>query len=221
MITALVAGERDPGVLAQPARTRMRAKISLLEETFGVADGGTASGQDGDFDAVPTVAAAVAALPPDEAGGVAWGGVHLVSSATCVISSRERSWSSAATRRRFIASLYRRRSGPFSRQLPLWNWSMWTTFAADRSGKGQNGERVAEASAGTDGVGHHLDGNGRLGGAGCQVLELGAHDVGTADVAAQDGLVEDELQHEWSGSGSGVGADTRGALPCGGSWTGW
>jgi transposase len=34
MLAALIAGERDPKVLAQLARTRMRAKISLLEEAF-------------------------------------------------------------------------------------------------------------------------------------------------------------------------------------------
>jgi transposase len=34
MMAALVAGERDPKVLAQLARTRMRAKISQLEEAF-------------------------------------------------------------------------------------------------------------------------------------------------------------------------------------------
>jgi transposase len=34
MMAALIAGERDPKVLAQLARSRMRAKISLLEEAF-------------------------------------------------------------------------------------------------------------------------------------------------------------------------------------------
>jgi transposase len=34
MMAALIAGERDPKVLAQLARTRMRAKIGLLEEAF-------------------------------------------------------------------------------------------------------------------------------------------------------------------------------------------
>ncbi len=34
MMAALIAGERDPRVLAQLARARMRAKISLLEEAF-------------------------------------------------------------------------------------------------------------------------------------------------------------------------------------------
>jgi hypothetical protein len=34
MLAALVAGERDPKVLAQLARIRMRAKLSLLEEAF-------------------------------------------------------------------------------------------------------------------------------------------------------------------------------------------
>jgi len=34
MMAALIAGERDPKVLAQFARTRMRAKIGLLEEAF-------------------------------------------------------------------------------------------------------------------------------------------------------------------------------------------
>ena len=34
MMAALIAGERDPKVLAQLARARMRAKISLLEEAF-------------------------------------------------------------------------------------------------------------------------------------------------------------------------------------------
>jgi transposase len=34
MMAALVAGQRDPTVLAQMARARMRAKISLLEEAF-------------------------------------------------------------------------------------------------------------------------------------------------------------------------------------------
>lgn len=34
MMAALLAGERDPAVLAQLARTRMRAKIPLLEEAF-------------------------------------------------------------------------------------------------------------------------------------------------------------------------------------------
>ena len=34
MLAALIAGERDPTVLAQLARTRMRAKISALEEAF-------------------------------------------------------------------------------------------------------------------------------------------------------------------------------------------
>jgi transposase len=34
MLAALLAGERRPAVLAQQARTRMRAKISLLEEAF-------------------------------------------------------------------------------------------------------------------------------------------------------------------------------------------
>jgi transposase len=34
MLTALLAGERDPKVLAQMARARMRAKIPLLEEAF-------------------------------------------------------------------------------------------------------------------------------------------------------------------------------------------
>ena len=33
-MAALIAGERDPKVLAQLARTRMRAKIPLLEEAF-------------------------------------------------------------------------------------------------------------------------------------------------------------------------------------------
>ena len=34
MMAALIAGERDPKVLAQLARARMRAKIPLLEEAF-------------------------------------------------------------------------------------------------------------------------------------------------------------------------------------------
>jgi len=34
MMTALIAGERDPKVLAQMARTRMRRKITMLEEAF-------------------------------------------------------------------------------------------------------------------------------------------------------------------------------------------
>ena len=34
MMAALIAGERDPKVLAQLARARMRAKISALEEAF-------------------------------------------------------------------------------------------------------------------------------------------------------------------------------------------
>src|SRR5262249_32630293 len=34
MMTALIAGERDPKVLAQLARTRMRGKISALQEAF-------------------------------------------------------------------------------------------------------------------------------------------------------------------------------------------
>jgi transposase len=34
MMAALIAGQRDPKVLAQLARTRMRAKIGLLEEAF-------------------------------------------------------------------------------------------------------------------------------------------------------------------------------------------
>jgi transposase len=34
MLAALIAGERDPSVLAQLARTRMRAKISALQEAF-------------------------------------------------------------------------------------------------------------------------------------------------------------------------------------------
>ena len=34
MMAALIAGERDPKVLAQFARTRMRAKLGLLEEAF-------------------------------------------------------------------------------------------------------------------------------------------------------------------------------------------
>src|SRR5215212_2224994 len=34
MLAALLAGERDPKVLAQLARTRLRAKLSLLEESF-------------------------------------------------------------------------------------------------------------------------------------------------------------------------------------------
>ena len=34
MLAALVAGERDPKRLAQLARARMRAKLSLLEEAF-------------------------------------------------------------------------------------------------------------------------------------------------------------------------------------------
>jgi transposase len=34
MMAALIAGERDPKVLAQLARTRMRAKLGLLEEAF-------------------------------------------------------------------------------------------------------------------------------------------------------------------------------------------
>ena len=34
MLAALIAGERDPKVLAQLARARMRAKLSLLEEAF-------------------------------------------------------------------------------------------------------------------------------------------------------------------------------------------
>lgn len=34
MMTALLAGERNPGVLAQMARTRMRTKITALEEAF-------------------------------------------------------------------------------------------------------------------------------------------------------------------------------------------
>jgi len=34
MLAALIAGERDPKVLAQLARARLRAKLSLLEEAF-------------------------------------------------------------------------------------------------------------------------------------------------------------------------------------------
>jgi hypothetical protein len=34
MLAALVAGERDPKVLAQLARQRLRAKLGLLEEAF-------------------------------------------------------------------------------------------------------------------------------------------------------------------------------------------
>jgi hypothetical protein len=34
MMAALVAGERDPKVLAQLARQRLRAKLSLLQEAF-------------------------------------------------------------------------------------------------------------------------------------------------------------------------------------------
>ena len=34
MLAALIAGQRDPKALAQLARTRMRAKIPLLEEAF-------------------------------------------------------------------------------------------------------------------------------------------------------------------------------------------
>src|SRR4051794_33747883 len=34
MLAALLAGERDPAALAQLARTRMRTKISQLEEAF-------------------------------------------------------------------------------------------------------------------------------------------------------------------------------------------
>ncbi|HEX2313057.1 MAG TPA: transposase, partial [Thermomonospora sp.] len=34
MLTALLAGERDPKILAQMARARMRAKIPLLEQAF-------------------------------------------------------------------------------------------------------------------------------------------------------------------------------------------
>jgi transposase len=34
MMAALIAGERDPKVLARMARTRLRAKLSLLEEAF-------------------------------------------------------------------------------------------------------------------------------------------------------------------------------------------
>ena len=34
MMAALIAGERDPKVLAQLARSRMRGKISALEEAF-------------------------------------------------------------------------------------------------------------------------------------------------------------------------------------------
>jgi transposase len=34
MLAALVAGERDPKALAQLARTRLRAKRSLLEDAF-------------------------------------------------------------------------------------------------------------------------------------------------------------------------------------------
>ena len=34
MMTALIAGERDPKVLAQMARSRMRTKIGRLEEAF-------------------------------------------------------------------------------------------------------------------------------------------------------------------------------------------
>ena len=34
MMAALIAGERDPKALAQLARSRMRAKIPLLEEAF-------------------------------------------------------------------------------------------------------------------------------------------------------------------------------------------
>jgi transposase len=34
MLAALIAGERDPKVLAQLARRRLRAKRSLLEEAF-------------------------------------------------------------------------------------------------------------------------------------------------------------------------------------------
>jgi hypothetical protein len=34
MMAALIAGERDPKVLAQLARARMRAKITALEEAF-------------------------------------------------------------------------------------------------------------------------------------------------------------------------------------------
>jgi transposase len=34
LLAALVAGERNPKVLAQLARTRLRAKLGLLEEAF-------------------------------------------------------------------------------------------------------------------------------------------------------------------------------------------
>ena len=34
MMAALIAGERDPKVLAQMARARMRTKIAALEEAF-------------------------------------------------------------------------------------------------------------------------------------------------------------------------------------------
>jgi transposase len=34
MMAAMIAGQRDPKVLAQLARARMRAKISQLEEAF-------------------------------------------------------------------------------------------------------------------------------------------------------------------------------------------
>jgi hypothetical protein len=34
MMAALIAGERDPKVLARMARTRLRAKIARLEEAF-------------------------------------------------------------------------------------------------------------------------------------------------------------------------------------------
>jgi transposase len=34
MLAGLIAGERDPGVLAELARTRLRAKRGLLEEAF-------------------------------------------------------------------------------------------------------------------------------------------------------------------------------------------
>jgi transposase len=40
MLAALIAGERDPGVLADLARARMRAKIKLLEEAFAGLPGG-------------------------------------------------------------------------------------------------------------------------------------------------------------------------------------
>ncbi len=40
MLAALIVGERDPGVLADLARARMRAKIKLLEEAFAGLPGG-------------------------------------------------------------------------------------------------------------------------------------------------------------------------------------